>query len=208
MTKHIGIQAAGYLILLALIYEWLGIGDRSVLQVLLSAVLGAAIVLGAAWLIARALDPKCTLRRLPKFLLWMLAAAAVAGIAIWLESYRPRVALSVASRLTLWFRHPVKPQTIGAIYAGFLSVTAIAAILALLSIRGTRHWRYWAGCAVMIAAGYWLPSWLIGWVPKCSSFAAQTASWILRFTAAYAIALAAWLEIASLARRFRFGATP
>ena len=61
--------------------------------------------------------------------------------------------------------------------------------------------RYWLGSALLVLAGYWLPGLLIGWVPKFQSFGAQTASMIVRFALAYAIALAAWLAIAALARR-------
>ncbi len=218
--KPMVIQAVGYLVLLGLIYEWLSIGDRSGLQVLLSAILGAAIVLGALWLIAKALDHKFTPRRLPRFLLWMIAVVAAIGAAVWLEGYRPKVGLSVASHLTLWFRRPVKPQTMGLIYAALVWIAGVAAVLALLpfasaAAEGTkrrvrdelRQWRYWAGCVVMLAVGYFLPGWLIGWVPRFSGFGAQTASWIVRFSLAYVIALAAWLEIAWLARRFRSAAT-
>jgi hypothetical protein len=219
-AKFMAIQAAGYLVLLGLIYEWLGIGDRSGLQVLLSAALGAAIVFVALWLIAKALDHEFTLRRLPRFLPWMIAVAAAIGACLWLGTYRSKVGLSVASHLTLWFRKPVKPETVGSVYAALVWMAGIAAVLGLLpfasaAAEGTkrrvrdelRQWRYWVGCAVMLAAGCFLPGWLIGWVPKFSGLGAQTASWIVRFSLAYVIALAAWLEIAWLARRFRSAAT-
>ena len=219
-AKFMAIQAVGYVVLLGLIYEWLGIGDRSGGQVLLSAALGAAIVLIALWLIGKALDHQFKLRRLPRFLFWMIVVAAAIGACLWLGTYRAKAGLSVASHLTLWFRRPVKPQTMGTIYAALVWMAGIAAVLALLPFASAaaegarrrvrdelRQWRYWVGCAAMLAAGYFLPGWLIGWVPKFSGFGAQTASWIVRFSLAYVIALAAWLEIAWLARRFRSAAT-
>ena len=216
MAKTIVIQAGGYLVLLALVYEWLGIGDRSVAQVLLTALGGAVILAGAVWLFGQALAPVLLPRRWPAFLLWALAVALVIGVAVWLGGYRPRVGLSVASHLTLWFRRPVKPQTMSALYGALVWIAGAAGVLALLPFAGAAaegvkpnarlvlgQWRYWAGCALALAVAYWLPAWLIGWVPKLAGFALQTASLIVRFALAYAIALAAWLGIAWLSRRFR-----
>ena len=203
MRKTVAIQAGGYLLLLALIYEWLGIADRSVWQVLLSGLLGLAIVCGAVWLIARAVVAPSR-----KSLLWLLAAAAAVVCCVWLAGYQPRVGLRVASQLTQWFRKPVKPQTMSSLYVAMLWMTGITAVLALLprasqAPQALRQWRYWAMGAVLVAAGFILPTVLIGWVPKFQSFGAQTASMIVRLALAYAIALAAWLAIASLPRRIR-----
>jgi hypothetical protein len=220
MRRTLAIQAGGYLVLLALIYEWLGIEDRTFAQVLLSAVLGGGISFGAVWLFGNALAAPQWLgpRRLPKVLPWAAAVAAVIIGAMWLAGYRDAVGLSVASRLTLWLRRPVKLETIASLYAGLVWIAGAAGVLALLPYAGAAaradrqaeglpHRRYWIGCAVLMAAGYWLPSLLVGWVPKAHSFGAQTASLVVRFSLAYAIALAAWVEIAGLARRYRYAAT-
>ena len=219
MLRHTLIQAAGYLALAALVYEWLGIGERSLGQVMLSAVVGAAIVFAAVWLFGNALAPRFALRNWPRFVAWVVAAAAAIAACMWLGSYRANAGLGIASRLTLWFRRPVKPATMGSIYAGAIWIVGVAAFLALLPFasaaaegvgRGAREalraWKYWVGCAVMIAAGCWLPGLLLGWVPKAAGFGAQTASLVARFSLAYAIALAAWLEVAWLARRYRSAA--
>ena len=221
MRRIVAIQAGGYLLLLSLFYAWLGIADRSVSQVLLSAVLGIAIVAGALWLIAGALaGPEgFALRRMPKVVMW-LAAAALAGVAcIWLASYRPRVGLHVASQLTQWFRRPVKPSSIGALYVALLWTAGGAGVLALLpfasraasggkttAVSALRQWRYWIAGAAAGAAGFLFPTLLIGWVPKFQGFAAQSASLLARFAVAYTLALAAWLALAALARRFRLRA--
>ena len=64
------------LVLLALVYGWLGIADRSAWQVLLSGLLGLAIVFGAVWLIASALAAKpVSPRRVPGFLIWIASSA-------------------------------------------------------------------------------------------------------------------------------------
>jgi hypothetical protein len=203
MRRTIAIQALGYLVLRALVYGWLGIADRSAWQVLLSGLLGLAIVFGAVWLIASALAAEpVSPRRLPGFLIWIAAVAAVIVCCVWLAGYRPRVGLSVASHLTLWFRRPVKPQMMGSLYAGLLWVAGAAGVLALLpaAVKARPTRKYWVGSAVLVLAGILLPGLLIGWVPKFQSFGAQTASMIVRFALAYTIALASWLSIAVLAR--------
>ena len=209
MRRALAIQACGYLVLLALVYGWLGIADRSTWQVVLSGLLGLAIVLGAVWLIASALAAEpLSLRRLPRFLIWIAAAAAVIACCVWLAGYRPRVGFSVASHLTLWFRRPVKPQTMGTLYVGLLWIAGAAGVLALLprAVKARPTLRYWLSSALLVLAGIWLPGLLIGWVPKFQSFGAQTSSMILRFALAYTIALAAWLAIAALARSSRSAA--
>lgn len=205
MAKTIAIQAAGYLVIAALLYEWFGIADRSVSQLLLTVVLGLGIVCGTLWLIASVLEPK----RMGRCVMWIAAALAVVVLCAWLSGYQSQVGLSVASHLTLWFRKPVKPQAMATLYAWLLGIAATAGVLALLPLaaegRPTR--RYWMTAAGLAIVGLLLPRLLVGWVPKFESFGAQTASMVVRFVLAYAIALAAWLAIAASARRSRFATT-
>jgi hypothetical protein len=203
MIKLTAIQAVGYPVILALIYFWLGIADRSIWQVLLSFVLGLVIVAATAWLTGQALG--MPLRR---YLPWFAALVTVIGCAWWLNSYRPSVGLSIASHLTLWLRKPVKPETAGAVYTGLLWLLGTAGVLSLLpfaagSRQALRDWRYWAMAAVLVLAGLTVPSLLVHWVPKLPGFAAQTASLAVRFILAYAIALAIWLALAKAPGRFR-----
>ena len=205
MRKAVAIQAVGYLVLLALAYEWFGIADRNVWQLLLSVVLGAAIVCAAVWLIAQAFAPP----QIRRFLIYLAAAVAVVACCVWLAGYRAQVGLSVASHLTLWFRKPVKPQTMGSIYAWLLWIAGIAGVLALLpsAVKASLTRRYWITAALLAVAGLLLPRLLVGWVPRFQSFGAQTASMIVRFVLAYAIALASWLAIAAALRRSRSATT-
>ena len=223
MSKRYALtQLAGYVTLITLTYTWLAISDRSVLQVVLSAVLAIGIISSAAWLLGDALagPSRFETRRLPKLLFWLVLAAVVILCGFWLADYRTRVGVNIASHLTLWLRRPVKPQIAGAVYAVLLRVVIAAAVLAILpfasqAAEGTRRsaaaalrsWRYWAACAVLVAAGFYLPGLLVTWVPKLSGLFAQVASMLVRFTAAYLIAVAAWLAIAASARRFRYAAT-
>jgi hypothetical protein len=205
MAKTVAIQAVGYLALAALLYEWFGIADRSVWQLLLSVVLGILIVAGAAWLIASALAPK----RMGRCLLYIAVAAAIIACCAWLAGYQARVGFSVASHLTLWFRKPVKPQTMGTIYVWLLWIVGAAGVLAILpaAVQNRPTRRYWLTAAGLAIVGLVLPRLLVGWVPKFQSFGAQTASMTIRFLLAYAIALAAWLAIAATARRSRSATT-
>jgi hypothetical protein len=202
--RKVAIQTVGYPVLLALIYEWFGIADRSVWQLLLSVVLGATILCGAVWLIARAFQPP----QMRRFVIFLVAAVAVVACCVWLASYQAQVGLSVASHLTLWFRKPVKPQTMASIYGWLLWIAGTAGVLAILPLtvqaRPTR--RYWITAALLAIAGLLLPALLVGWVPKFQSFAAQTASMVVRFTLAYAIALASWLKWGSLSGCSRLSA--
>ena len=210
MGKTLAIQSVGYLVLMALIYLWFGIGDRNVWQLLLSLLLGLAILCGAVWLIANALAAEVVApRRLGTFVIWIGAAAIVVAGCMWLAGYRASIGLSVASHLTQWFRRPVKPQTMGAVYVWLLWIACAAGVLAILprAVKARPSGRYWITAALLLLAGYFVPSLLVGWVPKFQSFGAQTASMVVRFTLAYLIALAAWLAIAASARRSRSAAT-
>ena len=204
MSKLVAVQAGGYLVLLALIYEWFGIADRNAWQLVLSLMLGIVIVFGAAWLIASALTAELvSVRRLRAPLIWVVAAAAVVAVCVWLAGYRSNVGLSVASHLTLWFRKPVKPDTMGAIYAWLIRIVATVGVLAIVppAVKAGPSRRYWITAVLLALGGWLLPALLVNWVPKFESFGAQTASMIVRFALAYAIALAAWLAIGTAARR-------
>jgi hypothetical protein len=173
--KTVAIQAGGYLLLLAAVYAWLGIADASGWQVLLSGGLGLAIVCGAVWLIGSAVGAP-----IRKSLPWLLTAAVAVAACVWLSG-----------RLK---------------YTAPLWIAGTAAMLAILPMAGgaapvLRRWRYWTTAAALAAAGLLLPWLLVTWVPKLPGFGAQTASLIVRFTLAYAIALASWLMLASLPRR-------
>jgi hypothetical protein len=103
----------------------------------------------------------------------------------------------------------VKPQTVGTIYVRLLRIAGTAGVLVILpfTVKARPTRRYWMTSAPMAAAGFLLPMRLISWVPAFQSFGAQTASMIVRFGLAYAIALTAWLAIAAAVRRSRSAAT-
>lgn len=175
--RRAAIQAAGYPVLLGLVYEWLGIADRSAWDVALSGVLAAAIVCGAVWLMVHAIGGPAR-----RSLAWVAAAAAVAAGSVWISGR-------------------VKP-----LYAASAWMVGIAALVALLPVvAGARpvlgRRRYWALALALVAAGVALPWLLVRWVPQFQNFGAQTASLVVRFGMAYAIALAAWLTLVSLPRR-------
>jgi hypothetical protein len=175
----VAIQAFGYLLLLAAVYGWLGIADGSVWQVALSAVLALAIVSFAVWLIADALAAPVG-RSLP----WLLAAAALVAGCVWLAG------------------------RVKSVYATPLWIAGTVAVLVLLPLAGgaasaLRRPSYWAIAFLLALAGLALPWLLVIWVPRFQSFGAQTASLVVRFALAYAIALASWLLLARLPQRLR-----
>ena len=179
MRRTVAIQAFGYLLLLAAVYAWLSIADGSVWQVALSALLALAIVSGAVWLIADALAA-----RVGKSLPWLLAAAAAVAGCVWLAG------------------------RVKSVYAAPLWIAGLVAVLALLPFAGgvasaARRPSYWAIAFLLALIGLALPWLLVTWVPRFQSFGAQTASLIVRFALAYAIALTSWLLLARLPQRLR-----
>lgn len=59
------------------------------------------------------------------------------------------------------------------------------------------RWRYWLAMAVIVAVGVWIPQLLIGWVPF-QKLGTEMASLIVRLSASYLLATAAWLVLVAL----------
>ena len=133
-------------------------------------------------------------------MVWLIARA----LAVPLQKALPWVVVIVAAVCgCAWLAGRVKPA-----YAALPWIAAAVLVLGLLppasgSAGALRRWNYWIAAAGLAAAGVLLPWLLVRWVPKLQGFGAQTASMAVRFGLAYAIALAAWLSIASLPRRTR-----
>lgn len=64
--------------------------------------------------------------------------------------------------------------------------------------RTVRSGWYWIGVALLSVLGVYLPQRLIAWLPLMSSYASEMTSLILRFTAAWLLASAAWTLLLSL----------
>ncbi|MBZ5705890.1 MAG: hypothetical protein LAN63_11085 [Acidobacteriia bacterium] len=61
---------------------------------------------------------------------------------------------------------------------------------------------YWPAVIVLALVGVSLPQEFIGWVPKMSSVSGQAASMVLRFLAAWLLAVTAWVVLTSVVGRF------
>ncbi|MDQ6700952.1 MAG: hypothetical protein M3Z36_12300 [Acidobacteriota bacterium] len=153
------IQAGANLMLIALIYLWLGLRDARVSQLLANAVLGGLIVFIALWLHASvfayfadgqppALTPvfRQTIRRVASF-----AVLVILFLFVWwalneLQAPIQRAAQWTASALTFRLRKPVRPGTVAVIYRWLLWLLqwVIVPIL-VLPIASAVAKRGWAG---------------------------------------------------------------
>jgi len=225
--KLLGAHLAGNALLLWAVYALLGMGDQTVWQLVISALLAVVVLFAAMWLHGTALAafhgvgqapglPWASLRRLPKLLPWVLLAAALLAVAVWLAGYGPRVTVYLSSRFTLWLRTPVSPQKVDWIFPALLRSVCLIGWLALLPLASQAagggfskrqalqiagSGRYWLACAVLVLAGIYLPGRLIWWVLPVPGLLLETLSMLVRFCLAYALAIAAWLTLAAVIGR-------
>lgn len=209
-------NAAGNALLLAAVYGWLGIPERSTAQLALSAVLGAAILFAAAWLHTATFrtfsagKAAGALRHVPAFLTCVLAGLLLWLALLWVESRFPAWSAWTASALTYRLRRPVRPEGVRraldavAWMLGWVAIpllllprasAAAAQGFGGLVTRGAPR-RFYLDYLIALAVGAWLPWRLVHWTPEFSSFFVQVASFVLRFGAAWILAVTAWLWIA------------
>ena len=217
----------GNALLLWAVYALLGMGDQTVWQLVISALLAVVVLSAAVWLHGTALAafhrvgqapglPRTTLRRLPKLLPWVLLAAALLALAVWLAGYGPRVTVYLSSRFTLWLRAPVSPQKIEWVYPALLRSLCLIGWLMLLPLASqaagggfskrqalemAAAWRYWLACALLVLAGIYLPGRLIWWILPVQGLFLETLSMLVRFSLAYLLAVTAWLTLAAVIGR-------
>jgi hypothetical protein len=182
-----GILLLGYPVVMWLVWLWLGVPERDVSDLLLSAGLAVAIVAGLTALV------------------WV-----VFGGSPW------RALGFVLSIMTITIVTSMIPSRVVAVeklsavrWAGpfllrALTVLLMAAVLPIV-LMGTAsllyRWRYWGAWAVLTVGVYVIPKYLVDWVPELQSLSGQTASLIVRFGAAYLIALATFTGFARYIRR-------
>jgi len=189
--------ALAALVLLAVLWFW--IPDESGWQNLLALIQGLVVIAAALWLTGTTLlfyrsahaaeDARMrpamrqALRRLPALAIWYGLLCA----ALWLISARVRWPGTwiVAPALLL----PLAGSAAAEGFRGFF--------------RRAWRWRYFPGAVVLLAAGAYLPWLLWSWHPALSGVALETASLAVRALAAYALAVTAWLSLASLVGRLQ-----
>jgi hypothetical protein len=223
--KLLGAHLVGNALLLWAVYALLGMGDQTVWQLVISALLALVVLFAAVWLHGTALAAfhrvgqapgLLPLRRLPKLLPWVLLAAALLALAVWLAGYGPRVAVYLSSRFTLWLRTPVSPQKIEWVYPALLRSLCLIGWLMLLPLASqaagggfskrralemAAAWRYWLACALLVLAGIYLPGRLIWWILPVQGLFLEMLSMLVRFSLAYLLAVTAWLTLAAVIGR-------
>ncbi|MCL4783952.1 MAG: hypothetical protein KJZ70_13035 [Bryobacterales bacterium] len=168
--------------------------------------------------------PKRSIAALPVCLLWFAAFGFLCMSITWLNAFTLDWAKPVASSLTMVSQKPVSFYTVNAVFVGVLDAirwlvlplvffAAFAGLATATLRRGRiRLWQhnalrslrnpvYWAGWLVFLALGVWAPSKLVDWVPAIEGVPMATASMLLRFGAALALATAVWLLFLSLLAR-------
>jgi hypothetical protein len=170
----VAVQVAGYPLLVWLVWIWLGIAERSVMEILGSAALGGAIVAALAWLLASAFDGTLKVRGLwVRSLVFVIAALVIAGAGWWLTRKIYPIAL----------------------------IALLVPPLYRCSWRVLGKWRYWAAFVLLAGTGLYLPWKMATWVPAATSLASQTASMAARFLIAYLLAVGSLVGFAAELRR-------
>jgi len=168
--------------LLVLIYEWLGIPDRTVFHLALSAISALAIIALTLWLHGGTLahfteahahqSPKLAAtfqgqtRRLLAFAVWAGVLVLLIFLVLQLHGYREQAANWTSSWLTLHLRRPVTPARMSSMFWWAITLFGVIVVPVLLLPWGSRTARYgfhgfaWtsleASCRTLKSIRYWL----------------------------------------------------
>lgn len=186
MKKMWLIQFVANALIAIAFYEWLGVRDSRASQLILSLVLGLAIVAGTVFLHSRTfhIGPVHFGVILLIFLLvcWGLNELPLDQWGLW-----------IASSLTFSSRKPVKPDTVvGVLKYLILFLQWILVPLLLLHEKSPKFWLQFTAIVIL---GFFLPSLLIHWTPKLTGTALQVTSFVLRFGIAYCLVTTAFTAI-------------
>lgn len=215
------LQAAGNALLFWCAFTWLGIRDSRASQLVETVLLGLAIVLPWLWLqdgtFAYCGDRSQGLwgafRRGARTLAIFAAVVIVFAVVFWslglLEDPLRNAGQRTASWLTFHLRKPIKPATWIRTYlavlwavrwlilpAVFLPMAAGAALNGAKGLRRRAPRVFWLQYLAALLIGLYVPSVLLGWVPKLTGTAAQVMSFGLRLGLAYALLISAWVAVA------------
>ena len=202
----------GNAILLWIAYEWLNIGESSMLRLSESILLAVVIMIAALWLHGSALahfaaEDRSKLRPalgtalkhlLPLFVLSLFVVVIYVALGAWDSSVDTNASTirkisDVALWLLRWLILPVLLLPLAANVAtrGFRGYTAGAWRLSKRAL-------YWIEVVVLLLAGIWVPLKLVTWVPKLGGFGLQMTSFLLRLFVAYLLFVVAWLLLESV----------
>lgn len=199
----------------AAMYGWLSIPDRTVIDLVLSAMAALGILLLVSWLHASTLDYfrishetgaarmwttfRPSMRRIVVFALWLILLSAAIILVLRLNDRVQPASNWIASALTFRLRRPIHANSISPVLSTGVALAAFLIVPFLLVQFWNRN-RRWTHAVIYIALFIvcaYLPYRLIWWVPALSGLNAQSASMVLRFTAAYLLAVTGWLVLAS-----------
>lgn len=178
MRKFWLIQFIANALIVFAFYEWLGIRDARASQLIVSFVLGLAIIAGTVFLHSRTfhMKPLHFALALVIFLLisWGLSTLPLEKSGLW-----------IASTLTHGLRKPVKP---GSIYEILNLIRWLIQWIAIpLLLLRKRSPRFWLQYVIVVLLAFVIPSLIIHWTPKLASTALQVTSFALRFGVAYCL---------------------
>jgi hypothetical protein len=201
----------GNAILLWVAYEWLNIGESSMMRLTESLLLAALIMIAALWLHGSALAHFANEDRsklgpalgtalkhlLPLFILALFVVVIYFALGSWDSSMETttgtlKTVSDVALWLLRWLIFPVLLLPLAANVAakGFRGYTAEAWRLSKRAI-------YWIEVVALLLAGIWVPLKIVTWVPKLDGFGLQFTSVLIRFFVAYLLFVVAWLLLES-----------
>lgn len=178
---------------------------------------------GGLWPVLRA-----TVRRLPALAAWAALLLLVLWVVAWASDFTGVASAWLASALTLLSRRPVSPAILARLFIALVWVVNWVVVPVLLlplasqvagegfnGFRGPalrRAWtlfrreRYWLDYVALFALGAYLPGRLVWWAPEVTGMTAEAVSLLIRFLAAYLLAVTFWLLLVSLVGRL--GRTP
>jgi hypothetical protein len=176
-------------ILLVVFYEWLGIRDSRISQLLLSAFIGIALLSGIVLLHSQTfnINPRRFAVIFLIFLLiyWGLSAIPLDKAGVW-----------IASTLTFRSRKPVNPATVLNLLNGLRWILQWI-VVPLILLQRTRP-AFWLQFAAIVLLAFVVPRYLISWTPKLNGTALQILSFLLRFGIAYCLAITGFVALARL----------
>lgn len=220
------IQAVGNALLFWCAFTWLGIRDARSGQLVATAVFGLLIATSWLWLQngmfvycgdrSQGIWPayRKGLRTLALFSVLAISFVVLYWAIGKLEGPLTTAGQRTASWLTFYLRRPVKPATCVRVYLAVLwgfrwivvpaVMLPVAAGAARSGLKGL--WRggskvFWLEYLVALVLGFYIPSLLMGRIPKLSGTAAQILSFVVRFGVAYVLMVTAWLAVAFFSAR-------
>lgn len=218
MLKLFLFDAVANLAVFGLIWYWLGIPVAKTWQLAWTAALALLIAVFVAYLFAVAFTRgiRAAIPETPRYLLWLGATGLVAAIVLWLRAQSDELGLWIGSWLTYQMRVPIPPERVRGVIEWIVALSGAAVFFCwLLPIPARAVWT-WRGrpvfspkylllVALYVLVGLYLPWRLFFWAPEISSYAGQLLSAAIRWSLAFVLYIACWLEFA---RRSRQTLTP